>query len=206
MQTVILLMAGSGRRVGLDYNKMMYKVNNKRLYQYALEKFLNKGLKVVLVCNKDDYETVKAEIDDNIALVIGGKTRNESVKNALMHVNTDRVMIHDAARTLVSDRIIDDCINSKADAYYVCVPLHDTIRDINNKTLDRSKLLSVQTPQGGKTELFKKYEEFSTTDDISCLENVCVNIEQIKGDDYNFKITTMFDLKACEAILKGEFR
>ena len=205
MQTVILLMAGSGTRLGLDINKMMYKVNNKRLYQYPLEKFLSFGLDVILVTNETDYNTVLEETKGikNLIVVKGGKTRNESVKNALVHVKTKRVMIHDAARVLVSEQIIKDCLNNNSDLYYVCIPLKDTIRTSNNKTLNRSELLSVQTPQGGLTELFLKYNDLSTTDDISSFENLDYKIDKINGSDYNFKLTTKFDLEILKNIILG---
>lgn len=205
MQTVILLMAGSGTRLGLDINKMMYKVNNKRLYQYPLEKFLSLGLDVILVTNETDYNTVLEETKgiNNLIVVKGGKTRNESVKNALVHVKTKRVMIHDAARVLVSEQIIKDCLNNNSDLYYVCIPLKDTIRTSNNKTLNRSELLSVQTPQGGLTELFLKYNDLSTTDDISSFENLDYKIDKINGSDYNFKLTTKFDLEILKKIILG---
>ena len=205
MQTVILLMAGSGTRLGLDINKMMYKVNNKRLYQYPLEKFLSLGLDVILVTNETDYNTVLEETKGikNLIVVKGGKTRNESVKNALVHVKTKRVMIHDAARVLVSEQIIKDCLNNNSDLYYVCIPLKDTIRTSDNKTLNRSELLSVQTPQGGLTELFLKYSDLSTTDDISSFENLDYKIDKINGSDYNFKLTTKFDLETLKNIILG---
>lgn len=205
MQTVILLMAGSGTRLGLDINKMMYKVNNKRLYQYPLEKFLSLGLDVILVTNETDYNTVLEETKGikNLIVVKGGKTRNESVKNALVHVKTKRVMIHDAARVLVSEQIIKDCLNNNSNLYYVCIPLKDTIRTSNNKTLNRSELLSVQTPQGGLTELFLKYNDLSTTDDISSFENLDYKIDKINGSDYNFKLTTKFDLEILKKIILG---
>jgi 2-C-methyl-D-erythritol 4-phosphate cytidylyltransferase/2-C-methyl-D-erythritol 2,4-cyclodiphosphate synthase len=198
-------MAGSGTRLGLDINKMMYKVNNKRLYQYPLEKFLSLGLDVILVTNETDYNTVLEETKGikNLIVVKGGKTRNESVKNALVHVKTKRVMIHDAARVLVSEQIIKDCLNNNSDLYYVCIPLKDTIRTSDNKTLNRSELLSVQTPQGGLTELFLKYNDLSTTDDISSFENLDYKIDKINGSDYNFKLTTKFDLEILKNIILG---
>jgi 2-C-methyl-D-erythritol 4-phosphate cytidylyltransferase/2-C-methyl-D-erythritol 2,4-cyclodiphosphate synthase len=198
-------MAGSGTRLGLDINKMMYKVNNKRLYQYPLEKFLSLGLDVILVTNETDYNTVLEETKGikNLIVVKGGKTRNESVKNALVHVKTKRVMIHDAARVLVSEQIIKDCLNNNSDLYYVCIPLKDTIRTSDNKTLNRSELLSVQTPQGGLTELFFKYNDLSTTDDISSFENLDYKIDKINGSDYNFKLTTKFDLEILKNIILG---
>lgn len=205
MQTVILLMAGSGKRVGLDINKLMVKVNNKRIYEYSLDTFLSLGLNVILVVSETDYDTVLEETKGKALVVVGGKTRNESVKNALKHVKTDRVMIHDAARALVSKDIIEKCINSKALAYYVCVPEKNTIRDFKtNKTYNRDSLAVVQTPQGGDTSLFLKYEDLSTTDDISSFDNLDIDIEKIEGNDYNFKITTKFDLKIFEELVKGE--
>jgi 2-C-methyl-D-erythritol 4-phosphate cytidylyltransferase len=112
-------------------------------------------------------------------------------------------MIHDAARVLVSEQIIKDCLNNNSDLYYVCIPLKDTIRTSNNKTLNRSELLSVQTPQGGLTELFLKYNDLSTTDDISSFENLDYKIDKINGSDYNFKLTTKFDLEILKKIILG---
>ncbi|MCR5787123.1 MAG: 2-C-methyl-D-erythritol 4-phosphate cytidylyltransferase [Acholeplasmatales bacterium] len=205
MQTVILLMAGRGTRTGLKENKMMYKINNKPMYQYVLDTFKSFNMPIILVVGKSDYDYVRHNVSENITVVLGGETRNESVLNALEHVKTDRVMIHDAARVLVSKDIIQACINNNADAYYVAVPLKDTIRDKKSqKTLDRSLYYSVQTPQGGKTDLFKQYEKYSTTDDISSFDNTNVKIDVIIGSDYNFKVTTEFDIKMVENLLKED--
>ncbi len=205
MQTLILLMAGSGSRAHLDINKMMYQVNGKKLYRYVLDKFLKYDLNIILVTSQTDYSVVLNEVPSNVKVVLGGKTRNESVSNALKLVNTERVMIHDAARVLVSDEIIQKCLNSNASAYYVYNHVKDTIRTLYNKTIDRSSLVSVQTPQGGLTNLFRETNSLSTTDDISGLENMDIDIEKILGDDYNFKVTTPYDIKIVEHILKGEF-
>ncbi len=205
MQTLILLMAGSGTRCGLNYNKMMHSVNGRKLYQYVLDKFLKYDLDIILVTSEADYSEVLNEVPSTIRVVKGGKTRNESVMNALRVVKTDRVLIHDSARVLVSDDIIRKCLDSKAEAYYVYNNVKDTIRTLDNKTLDRSTLISVQTPQGGLTKLFLDTNNLSTTDDISGMENMDIKIEKILGDDYNFKVTTMYDLKIVEHILKGEF-
>jgi 2-C-methyl-D-erythritol 4-phosphate cytidylyltransferase len=205
MQTLILLMAGTGSRVGLDINKMMYKVNNKRLYQIVLDKFLKYDLDIILVTNQTDYETVVDETCGKACVIVGGATRRESVANALKLVRTDRVIIHDAARVLVSCDIIEACINNDFDAYYVYNSVKDTIRTVDNITLDREKLLLVQTPQGGNTEIFKRYNSLCTTDDISSLEGTNIKIDKILGNDYNFKITTKFDLELACHIIRGEF-
>lgn len=200
--TIILLAAGSGSRVGLGYNKLLEKVNDKYIYEYSLETFLKYNLPLILVVSDTDYDFFVKNNKNNVEIVKGGATRNESVLNALNKVKTKRVLIHDAARALVSSDIIEACLNSKSEAYYVYVPLKDTIRLLDNKTLDRSKLLSVQTPQGGETKLFKKFEAYSTSDDISSFDNTNVQIEKILGNDYNFKITTKFDLFMFKNIVR----
>jgi 2-C-methyl-D-erythritol 4-phosphate cytidylyltransferase len=203
MQTVILLMAGKGTRANLNINKMLYNVNGKPLYKYVLETFESFNLPIVLVCSKDDYDLIKSSESNNVTVVVGGKTRNESVLNALKMVKTDRVLIHDAARVLVSKDIINACLKNNSDAYYVAVPLKDTIREKESgHTLNRDNYYSVQTPQGGKTDLFKEYEKYSTTDDISSFDRVNIKADIIEGNDYNFKVTTPFDLKMVENILK----
>ena len=200
--TVILLAAGSGTRVGLLYNKVLEKVNDKYIYEYSLDTFLSFNLPVILVVSEVDYDFFVKNNTRNVTIIKGGKTRNESVMNALNCVKTKRVLIHDAARALVTPDIIESCLNSKSEAYYVYVPLKDTIRDKNNKTLRRENLVNVQTPQGGETGLFKKYEKYSTTDDISSFDNEAVQIERILGNDYNFKITTKFDMVMFKNIMR----
>ncbi len=204
--TVILLAAGSGTRVGLGYNKVLEKVNDKYIYEYCLETFLSFNLPIILVASETDYEFFTLRnTATNVRVVKGGKTRNESVMNALNIVSTKRVLIHDAARALITRDVIEACLNSKSEAYFVYVPLKDTIRDLDNKTLVRNNLVSVQTPQGGKTELFKEYEKYSTTDDISSFDNANVQIERILGNDYNFKITTKFDLLMFKNIMRYNY-
>ncbi len=199
--TVILLAAGSGSRVGLGYNKVLEKVNDKYIYEYSLNNFLSFNLPVILVVSENDYDFFSKR-EKNVTIVMGGKTRNESVLNALSFVKTQRVMIHDAARALISEDIIKKCLENTSDAYFVYVPLKDTIRNLDNRTLDRNNLVCVQTPQGGNSELFKKYEEYSTTDDISSFDNQDVKIEKILGNDYNFKITTKFDLEIFKNLVR----
>ena len=138
-----------------------------------------------------------------MVVVKGGSTREESVKNALEYVKTKRVLIHDAARVLVSKDIIQKCLDSQKDAFFVALPLKDTIRNKNDlKTLNRDDLLIVQTPQGGNLDLFKENILKATTDDISALDGLDLDIDIIEGSDYNFKVTTEFDFKVLSKMLE----
>lgn len=198
MYSAIILLAGSGSRMNLGYNKMLSKVNGKYLFLYTLEKFRMLEIPLILVVSASDLDMIKPYIKEGEKIVLGGKTRTESVYHGLLNVQTDRVIIHDGARALVSSRILKDAINSKADAFYTAIPLKDTIRNkFTNETINRDLYLSVQTPQGGITKLFlDSYKEgVSYFDDIEPLKNKGINIEIIKGEEKNFKITTKFDLE-----------
>jgi 2-C-methyl-D-erythritol 4-phosphate cytidylyltransferase len=202
MYTAIILLAGLGKRVGANINKIRLKVNDKYIFMYSYEKFLKKNIPLVLVVNKNDYDFFKS-LNLNCKLVIGGKTRSKSVKNALEVVDTDYVLIHDGARFNISSDLIDKCLNFNGEAFYVGVPLKDTIREKDtSKTLKRDNLISVQTPQGGLTKLFKKYIS-EGTDDISYLVGHA-KIELILGSDSNFKITTKEDLDYANYLYRSK--
>lgn len=213
MTTVVLLMAGLGSRMQMNKNKMLLKINGKYLFEYTIELFEKFTHEILLVVSKDDYDFFK-ELSLDYKIVIGGSTRQESVLNALYEVKTERVLIHDGARILTSNKIIEKCLDNDFDAYFVGIPLKNTIRysaDNNYQTLDRSKLIDVQTPQGGKTAVFlkcakKAYENNRVvTDDISMLEDVEINY--ILGDEKNIKVTTPNDLLlAKNYLMEGNMR
>ncbi len=209
MTTAIILMAGIGSRMNANQNKMLLKINNKPLYDYAINLFKDKVNSIFLVVSKEDYDFFR-QLNLPYKLIIGGATRQESVFNALKEVKTERVLIHDGARILTSEKIINECLQSESEAYFVAIKPISTIRynKIENfKTLNRDNLLEVQTPQGGNTSLFLRSakkaldEKRVVTDDISTLDSV--DIEVIKGDEANIKITTPFDLKLASFILNG---
>lgn len=207
MTTVIILLAGMGRRMNMGKNKILLEVDSHPLFYYTLEKFREFTNNIILVVNEADYDYFKS-LNLGYLLVKGGSTRCESVINGLQQVKTERVLIHDGARCLVSKRIIKECLESDADAYFVGVPLKNTIRydsSLNFKDLDRNHLIDVQTPQGGLTKLFLESANDSkdVTDDISMLKDRS-KVKLILGDDYNIKITTPFDLKMFK-FLKEEY-
>lgn len=187
MKAVIILAAGCGSRLNLGYNKMLYEINGIPLYEHVLKAF--EGFKIYFVSN-DIFPS-------NVIQVKGGNTRGESVYNALLQVKEEYVLIHDGARPFVSKRIIDEC---EGDCFYVGVRPKDTIR-MGKTTLNREELIIAQTPQGGKTLLFKEaykkaFEENKEfTDDISVVLNYFdTDVKLIEGDYENIKITTKDDI------------
>lgn len=153
MNSGIILMAGSGERSHLDYNKVLYNYLGKPLFIHSLDAFYHhpKIDEVFLVINKQDEENIKKMLDsyDNIVIVYGGKTRNESLKNALEKVQGDKIIVHDAARPNITKNDINLIIES-LDEYDLSTLYHkvvDTIKD-GVKTLNRDNLKAVTTPQG----------------------------------------------------------
>ena len=189
MKAVILLAGGKGERLNLGYNKLLYEIDNKPIYEYALSAF--KGYKIYFVSNDifpKDVIQVKA-----------GETRFLSVYNALQLVEEDYILIHDCARYNIKKDVIDKCYTY--DLFYVGVKETNTIR-MDNIPLDRSKLVICQTPQGGKTSILKeayekayKEKRFDFTDDVSVVQNY-FDIEPtlVLGSYDNIKITTKEDL------------
>lgn len=198
MTTVIILLAGMGRRMGMDKNKVLLEVNGKPIFMYTLEKFEQFTKNIMIVVSEKDYEYFKS-LNLKYKIIIGGVTRHESVLNALKEVKTQRVLIHDGARPLISNNIIRECLECNSDAYFVGIPLKNTVRydkSYDFKDLNRGHLIDVQTPQGGITKLFLEgaLKNKNVTDDISMLDNKN-NVELIIGEDTNIKITTKFDLE-----------
>ena len=142
-------------------------------------------------------------------IVTGGRERQDSVRNALEYLSSlgleddDIVLIHDGARPYVTAETIRKVAEKAFDegAAIAAVPVKDTIRDKESGTLDRSRLYSVQTPQGFRFRLIydavrKACEDgFYATDDGSLAERAGVMPVIVEGSYGNIKITTPEDLK-----------
>ena len=148
-------------------------------------------------------------------IVCGGSERQDSVYAALSVIpdDVDIVLVHDGARPFVTNETIDALIESamKYGAAAVAVPVKDTVKSaedgIFTETLDRSRLYSIQTPQGfGRGLLLTAYrkafdENIYGTDDAVLVEKMGEKVYLVKGDYNNIKITTKEDIAVGEAIL-----
>ena len=212
----ILLMAGSGTRTSLNYNKIKYLINGKPLYQYSLDKFLNikECNNIILVVNKDDYNEFIHLQSDNIKVVIGGNTRFESVLNGAKEATEDTILIHDAARANIQEEDIIKVYNSSKEHDAVClgVKVKDCIKEVNknSKTIERSNLWQAQTPQAVKKDLLIKGLENNKFDfyydDCEVLEkNFNIDCFMVEGKYDNIKVTTDDDLKYMEFLMNSNF-
>lgn len=150
------------------------------------------------------------------SVVCGGKTRVESVFNGIKEAGErfELIAIHDAARPFVSQKIIEETILSagKYDAAAPATPIKDTVKEAKDsfvtKTLVRSSLFAIQTPQVFESSLIEKALESALknnlpiTDDCSAVEEYGKKVFLTEGDFFNIKITTPEDIVFSEAILK----
>ncbi|TLG77157.1 2-C-methyl-D-erythritol 4-phosphate cytidylyltransferase [Culicoidibacter larvae] len=227
MYDAIILLAGSGQRSGLSYNKVFYEVNEKPLYAYSLDVFLqDKDCKnIIFVCRAEDTDIVldyfeEQSIDkQKVEFVVGGLTRQESVLNGLKKVKAEFVFIHDGARPCINLELIErmkkELVYEKA--VIAGIKATDTLKLIDafgdvDKTIDREKVVQAQTPQAFNSDLIiKAYEvaaseKFVATDCASVVEYVnSARIEFVEGSRWNIKVTTADDLDVITYLLsKGE--
>lgn len=208
--SLILLCAGSGKRTGLKYNKIFYKIGEKTVYEMNISHFLDddRCQQIIVVTKESEIDDIKKLMTNKkIEYIYGGKERQDSVYEGLKLVNQEYVFIHDGARPYVSKRCIDDLVTclEAHDAGLLMVPCKDTIKEVHDgfvvKTLKREMLMQAQTPQVFRTSLIKKAyqqakdEGFMATDDSQLFERyIDQPIQAVLGDYSNIKITTQEDL------------
>ena len=209
MYQVILLAAGNSSRSGLKYNKVLYGLNNDNTIIYkSASNFINDDRcnKIFLVCKENEIDIFKKIFKDinKIEYIIGGKTRQESLKNGLKHINSEYVLIHDGARPNYSMELVNNILE-KLHTYNAVIPalkVVDTIKEVKDnvvvKTINREVLRSVQTPQGFKTSLILKVHELAKnneyTDDSSMVENLSSELVYVvSGEKNNYKYTEKED-------------
>ncbi len=218
----IILMAGESTRFGLPKNKVLTKILNKEVYQYSLEQFLadDDCKKIYLVVNENAYHALLNNQDlksEKINLIIGGKTRLESVQKGLkkaLEEGLDYFIIHDAARPLIRKDDIELLKESlvKSDAATLYEPCYDTIRylDAGKLTqLKRENILKIITPQGFSKnsilEILKADKENPFyTDEISILLGKNFLVDHLKAPHPSPKITTKDDLDYVTYLLNNQ--
>ena len=218
----IIVAAGQGTRMGKNHNKLLLPLGTRTILEFSIDTFLvhSRISKIFLTVSSDVRENFENLFPEKIALVEGGKRRQDSVHNALLMIMQEKkipelVLVHDAARPFCSgeliDRIIDSAINFGA--AIPVLPLFDSIRIVKGKKtriVDRNNLFSVQTPQGFRTKIIKDAsikaieEKWEVTDDASLIEKVGGTVKTVKGESKNFKITTHADLERAHFIVNSQ--
>ena len=217
--SAILLSGGSGNRMNQSTPKQYLKLNGKEMIKYSFELFLSleEITEIVVVCAPEfqslflSFSTTK-----NILFALPGKTRQQSVFNGLK-ASTSSIpfaCIHDGARPFISKDLTLRTFKASCEhkAAAPGVPLSFTIKEINsdnlvNKTLDRSTIQEIQTPQIieknllNMAYLYAQEHNLSVTDDVSLVELMNQKVKIVEGDKKNIKVTTPTDLLLCDAFM-----
>lgn len=211
----IIVAAGKGNRMESELPKQYLPLNDKSILYHAILPFLNhsKISDVICVIAKNDLDLYQNSVSDLNLLdpIFGGQERQDSVFNALEKItdlNPNKILIHDAARPFVTQKIIDDLIESENKATIPVIRISDTVKKVENnliyKTISRENLYLAQTPQFFDYDLIKnlhqKYQGQNFTDDATLCEKDEIKIAVIDGDINNFKITTKQDYDKARKI------
>ena len=229
MNTAIILAGGVGSRMGVDRPKQFLMVREKPIISYCFDIFQKHSEidKIVVVVSEEwqgfvEEYAQKFGVTKLCGYAPAGKTRQHSIYNGLKCIeqnapDTDIVIAHDAARPLVSDQIISDCIKgaTEFDGAMPVISVKDTVYQSKDgkkigQLLKRSELFAGQAPESFK---FRKYldihnevsdEEIASTAGSSEIAyRHGMEISMVKGSERNLKITTIEDLETFESILKG---
>ncbi|MES0335688.1 MAG: 2-C-methyl-D-erythritol 4-phosphate cytidylyltransferase [Candidatus Magnetobacterium sp. LHC-1] len=229
MTIAIVPSAGSGRRFGSERNKVFYPLLGVPILARTLQRLqaclhIDEIIPVVQDCDTEDTRKLieRFAITKVKRLAPGGERRQDSVCNALGLICTTApgtdplVFIHDAARPLISDALLMDCIAalSGCDGLVCAVAVKDTVKEVANgyvvKTLNRDSLMAVQTPQVFPcSTILEAYSRAAAdgltfTDDTSAVEHYGGRIKIIAGEYANIKITTRDDLAYAQWILSQQ--
>jgi 2-C-methyl-D-erythritol 4-phosphate cytidylyltransferase len=213
----ILAAAGSGERLGLDRPKAFASLNDRPLIAEPLERLdASEWIEGIVVAAPPEWEEPCILVAEEVAAgkvaetVTGGATRSESVRAALAEVPEEAtvVLVHDAARPLVVDEVIERVIKALGDGWDGAVPVlpvSDTVKRVEGEsvteTLDREGLVTAQTPQAFVASVLR--DAFATlqqtvtqsTDCASLVEAKGGRVRAVDGDPRLLKVTTPADLE-----------
>jgi 2-C-methyl-D-erythritol 4-phosphate cytidylyltransferase len=222
----IVVAAGQGLRFADDgVPKAFRALAGVPMYVHSVRAFeaadTIDGIVLVVPANWQEYameHTMGEATRTAIEIWPGGETRQASVRAGLAIVpgDAEQIVVHDAARPLVTTSLIDSALRALGDADgAVCaVPLSDTLKksrdDISvESTVPREHLWRAQTPQAFRAHALRDAHEkalsdgLDATDDAALIEQAGGRVVLVPGDERNIKVTTQADLEVAEAILLG---
>jgi 2-C-methyl-D-erythritol 4-phosphate cytidylyltransferase len=211
--------AGSGQRMG-GLKKPYLELAGEPILRHALRPFLARAdvVAVVVALAPEDSEAPPpwlGSLDPRVSLVAGGATRAQSVHIALAALpsSLDVIVVHDAARPLLTADLLEGCIRIAAQGKGAVagVPAIDTLKQVDGEgrvtgTPERSRFWHAQTPQAFPAELIRKAyaalrEGDAATDDAALVERVGGVVVMVESSPRNFKVTRPEDLALAEHYL-----
>ena len=216
----VLAAAGRGERLGSDRPKAFARLGGRPLLAESLERLENSGwVDAIVIAAPPEWEEPSILVAEEIAAtkvssaVAGGESRSESVRLALEEVPADAavVLVHDAARPLLSDEVIGRVLAPLSEGWDGAVPavrLPDTVKRVEDdrvlETLPRDDLVAVQTPQAFLADVLRRAvvgDVSQATDCASLVEAQGGRVKVVEGDPRLLKVTDTDDLALVESWL-----
>jgi 2-C-methyl-D-erythritol 4-phosphate cytidylyltransferase len=208
----LVVAAGRGERLGTPGPKAFVMLGGRPMLQWSID-----ALHAV-----DEIERIVVALPPGVHApagtigVPGGDERSQSVRAALRAAgDAGVVLVHDAARPMLTSQIVQDCLDALAahdcDAAIAAAPVVDTIKESRGeevvRTLDRSRLWAVQTPQVFNRAALERALSAgdaalaAATDDASLVEAAGGTVRIVPAPRENLKVTTLLDLRMAELLL-----
>ncbi|HKD45208.1 MAG TPA: 2-C-methyl-D-erythritol 4-phosphate cytidylyltransferase [Candidatus Angelobacter sp.] len=229
---VIIPAAGLGTRMAppgkkAARSKQFLEINGIPIVFHTLRVFAcnQQVSRIVVALRTSEMERFSRRLEEEglagkVEMVEGGEHRQESVGNALAHIEAaadDVVLVHDAVRPFIDDQIIASVIREaeKHGAAIAGLPASDTIKQVERaaegaiitSTIPRERVVQAQTPQGFRNELIQRAfasaaaDGFIGTDEASLVERLGASVWVVMGSPKNIKITTPGDLELAEYLM-----
>ena len=230
----VVLAGGIGSRMGnVEKPKQFMEVGKKPIIIHTIEKFVVQPQfeRVIVLSPKAWMNYTKDVIrkyiseKDKIDVIEGGATRNDTIMNAISHIEKlygmdeeTIIVTHDSVRPFVTHRILEENIRyaKETGACDTVIPATDTIvesadHEVISNIPDRSRMYQGQTPQSFKAWKLRSVFEALTSEEKQILTDACKilvlkgeKVHLVQGEVSNIKITYPHDLRVAEAILGGE--
>jgi 2-C-methyl-D-erythritol 4-phosphate cytidylyltransferase len=213
MTVALIVAAGRGERLQAGGPKALVELGGQSMLSWSIEALSRvEAVGEIVVALPEGVAP-----PPGVRAVLGGATRSQSVRNALAAVAGDPVLVHDAARPLLSPELARDVISAlendpEAAAAIAAIPVTDTIKRVQEggvvaETLQRSGLWAVQTPQVFRRGALERALAVSAellaraTDDASLVEQAGGRVIVVGSSAENLKVTTPLDLEVAEMLL-----
>src|SRR5688572_16676019 len=208
MAVALLVAAGSGERLGAGRPKAFVVLAGRPMLEWSLDALRDAGIDEIVVA-APPHESVAG-----VTIVEGGATRSASVRAALAAAPPGDVVVHDAARPLVTPDLFAATLGalSDADCAVAAAPMMDTVKEAGEDrfvtgTLDRSRLWAIQTPQAFRRAALERALDVGdellaqATDDAWLVERTGGTVRVVESTPANLKVTTPHDLRLAELLL-----
>jgi 2-C-methyl-D-erythritol 4-phosphate cytidylyltransferase len=222
---VILPAAGASARFGAERDKLLEVLGDMSVIARSVSAFLRRSdvVEVIIPTRRPDLLAPELPRDPRVRFCTGGACRAECVRSGLRMIpeRVEWVAVHDAARPLVSQELIDHVFAAAQEhgAAVPALPVNFTVKEATaplparvKRTVPRQELWGMQTPQVmRRADLADAFARCPTaldqvTDDVQLLELAGKEVWLVSGEECNLKITTPIDLILARALLQDSLR